>query len=181
MNGLQTALLGAALFCFIVYRLCAQRPVTRSDFLIPGIGSLYLGTRYFGGPDLNLRDVSIVLIATIIGLGTGLLSGQIIRVWRDRDSGVVYQFGGWQYAVAFLALLLVRVAARVIAQRWDLMTSETVLNDAFIGMMVGNFLGRAINVGVRTMALLDWQFEALPSARHARRQTRRAERASRSL
>ncbi len=47
------------------------------------------------------------------------------------------------------------------------MASEAVLNDAFIGMMVGNFLGRAINVGLRALALLDWQFEALPSARHA--------------
>ena len=39
-------------------------------------------------------------------------------------------------------------------------------------MMIGNFLGRAVNVGVRAMALLDWQFEALPSTRRVRRARR---------
>ena len=119
MNGLQTALLGAALFCYILYRQCVQRPVTRRDFLIPGIGALYLGTRYLGGSNLPVQDVVTVLTATLIGIGTGLLCGQVIRVWRDEESGIVYQFGGWRYLVAFLGLLILRVAMRVVARQWD--------------------------------------------------------------
>jgi hypothetical protein len=172
MNGLQTALLGVALFCYILYRQCARRPVTRSDFLIPGIGALYLGTRYLGGASLQVHDAVIVLTATLVGIGTGLLCGQMIRVWRDEESGIVYQFGGWRYLVAFLSLLVVRVAMRVVARQWDVGVSAAVLNDAFIGMMIGNYLGRAVNVGARAMALLDWQFDALPSTRPARRARR---------
>jgi hypothetical protein len=172
MNGLQTALLGAALFCYILYRQCVRRPVTRRDFLIPGIGALYLGTRYLGGSTLRVRDAVFVLIATLVGIGMGLLCGQMIRVWRDEESGVVYQFGGWPYLVAFLGLLLVRVAMRVVSRQWDVVASAAVLNDAFIGMMIGNFLGRAINVGARALALLGWQFDALPSNTNIRRARR---------
>ena len=169
MNGLQTAMLGAALFCYMLYRQCARRPVTRGDLLIPGIGTLYLATRYLGGASLQVQDAAILLVGALIGIGTGLLCGQMIRVWRDQESGIVYQFGGWPYAIAFLSLLIVRIAMRVVARQGDLGTSAVVLNDAFIGMMVGNFLGRAVNVGARALALLDWQFDALPSTRRVRR------------
>lgn len=172
MNELQTAILGVALFCYMLYRQFVQRPVTRRDLVIPGIGALYLGTRYFGGSGLGVHDAVIVLTAALIGVGTGLLGGQMIRVWRDPESGIVYQAGGWRYAVAFLALLVLRVAMRVMARQVDFGASVAVLNDAFIGMMVGNYLGRAVNVGVRALALLDWQYDALPSTRRVRR-TRR--------
>jgi hypothetical protein len=49
MNELQTALLGVALFCYILYRQCVRRPVTQRDLLIPALGALYLGIRYLGG------------------------------------------------------------------------------------------------------------------------------------
>jgi hypothetical protein len=172
MDGLQMALLGAALFCYFLYRQCVRRPVTRRDFLIPGIGALYLGARYLGGSTLRGQDGIIVLSATLIGIGTGLLCGQLIRVWRDQGSGVVYQFGGWPYLVAFLGLLLVRVAMRVVVRQWDLAANAAVLNDAFIGMMVGNVFGRAVSVGARALALLDWQFDALPSKTSLRRARR---------
>ena len=172
MNGLQTAILGAALFCYMLYRQCARRPVTRRNLVIPGIGALSLATRYLGGSNLPVQDAVIVLVGTLIGISTGLLCGQMIRVWRDQESGIVYQFGGWPYAVAFLSLLIVRIAMQVVARQWDVGTSAAVLNDAFIGMMVGNFLGRAVNVGVRALALLDWQFDALPNP-HRIRRTRR--------
>ncbi|GEM_PF-1899743 len=172
MNGLQTALLGVALFCYMLYRQSVRRPVTPRDLLLPGIGALYLGTRYLGGSSLQMQDAAILLTGTLLGIGTGLLCGQVIRVWRDQESGIVYQFGGWPYVVVFLSLLLVRIAMRVVTRQWEVGTSASVLNDAFIGMMVGNFLGRAVNVGARALALLDWQFDALPSKntlRHARR------------
>ncbi|MHB8646471.1 MAG: hypothetical protein ACYDAR_11855 [Thermomicrobiales bacterium] len=172
MNGLQVAILGVALFCSMLYRQCVRRPVTRGDLLLPGIGALYLGTRYLGGSNLQMHDAVILLSGALIGIGTGLLCGQMIRVWRDQASGIVYQFGGWPYAIAFLSLLLVRIAMRVVTRQWDAGTSATVLNEAFVCMMVGTFLGRAVNVGARAMALLDWQFDALPNTRrvrHARR------------
>lgn len=179
MNGLQTALLGVAIFCYFLYRQCVRRPVTRRDLLIPAIGALYLGTRYLGGNNLIVQDAVIVLTAALIGIGTGLLSGQLIRVWRDSESGIVLQYGGWQYAIAFLALLLLRVVMRVVVDGSGVIASASVLNDAFIGMMVGNFLGRAINVGARALALYGWSYEALPrnsDVRRARRQARRDDR-----
>jgi hypothetical protein len=172
MNGLQIAILGAALFCYMLYRQCVRRPVTRRDLLLPGLGALYLGFRALGGSGLRAHDTVIVLAASLIGIGTGLLGGQVIRVWRDQESGLVYQFGGWRYAVAFLTLLVLRVALRVVARQWDFGVSAAALNDAFIGMMAGNFLGRAVNVGARALALLDWQYDALPSTRRVRRARR---------
>lgn len=176
MNGLQTALLGAALFCYILYRQCVRRPVTRRDLLIPAIGALYLGTRYLGGNNLVVQDAVIVLTAALVGIGTGLLSGQVIRVWRDSESGIVFQYGGWQYAIAFLALLLLHVVMRVVVDGSWIIASAAVLNDAFIGMMIGNFLGRAINVGLRTLALYGWEYDALPNTRSLRRARRRSRR-----
>ena len=172
MNELQTAILGVALFCYMLYRQFTRQPVTRRDLLLPGLGALYLGTRYFGGSGLGMHDAIVVLTASLIGVGTGLIGGQMIRVWRDPESGVVYQAGGWRYAVAFLALLVLRVVMRVVTRQWDFGTSAAVLNDAFIGMMIGNYLGRAINVGVRALALLDWQYDALLGTRRVRRARR---------
>ncbi len=82
MNRLQTAILGAALFCYLLYRQCVRRPVTRRDLLLPGIGALYLGTRYLGGSGVRVQDAAIVLTAALISIGTGLLCGQVIRVRR---------------------------------------------------------------------------------------------------
>ncbi len=175
MHGWQTAVIGAALFCYILYRQCVRRPVTRRDLLLPGIGALYLGTRYLGGSGVQVQDAIIVLAAALVGIGTGLLSGLVIRVWRDRESGIVYQFGGWQDAAAFVALLILRVVMRVVVDRSGIIATAALLNDAFIAMMVGNVLGRAINVGARALALLDWQYDALSSARRARRARRYAE------
>ncbi|MCA1668858.1 MAG: hypothetical protein LC793_15980, partial [Thermomicrobia bacterium] len=166
MNGLQAAILGVALFGYFLYQQCVRRPVTRNDFLLPGIAALFGITRYLGGAGLQLHDAVVILTAALVGVGTGLLSGQMIRVWRDQESGLVYQFGGWRYVGAFLALLLLRVAMRVVADRSGFTMTAVVLNDAFIGMMVGNFLGRAVNVGVRAMTLLDWRFDALPHRQH---------------
>jgi len=169
MNGLQTALLGLALFCYILYRQCVRRPVTRRDLLIPAIGALYLGTRYLGGANVRMHDAVIVLTGALVGIGTGLLGGHMVRVWRDGESGLVYQVGGWRYVAVFLALFLLRVVMRVIVDRSGIITTATVLNDAFIGMMVGNTLGQAITIGARALALLDWQFDALPNKQRARR------------
>lgn len=171
MTGLQTTLLGVALFCYLLYRQCVRWPVTRRDLLLPTLGALYLGWHYLGGA--SVASAVIVLVAAVIGAGTGLLSGQMIRVWKDEKSGIVYQFGGWRYVLAFVALLLLRLAMRVVVNGTDVIASAAVLNDAFIGMMVGNYLGRAANVGLRALALLGWHYDALPHT-HDPRRVRRA-------
>lgn len=172
MNALQTAILGVALFGYMLYRQFVRQPVTRRDLLLPGLGALYLGTRYFGGSGLGIHDALVVLTMSLIGVGTGLLGGQMVRVWRDPESGVVYQAGSWRYAAAFLALLVLRVVMRVAVDQSGVIATAAVLNDAFIGMMIGNYLGRAINVGVRALALLNWQYDALPASRRVRRARR---------
>lgn len=42
------------------------------------------------------------------------------------------------------------------------------LNDACIAMVIGNYLGRALNVGTRALALVEGRFDAIPRARDAR-------------
>ncbi len=171
MTGLQTAFLGMALFCYLLYRQCIRRPVTRQDLLLPAIGALYLAWRYLG--DASITGAAIVFTTALIGIGTGFLSGRLIRVWRDEESGHIYQFGGWPYAVAFVALLVLRVLMRVVVDGSGLIASAAVLNDAFIGMLVGNYLGRAASVGLRALALVGWNYDALPHKRDFRRAARR--------
>ena len=52
------------------------------------------------------------LLYMLLGVGTGLTSGQLVRVWRDEATGIVFQRGGWRYLIVLVALLLVRVLIR---------------------------------------------------------------------
>ena len=106
-----------------------------------------------------------------MGIGIGFASGALVRVWRDEASGLVYQYGGWRYAGVVVGLIMVRLLMRVVLGHSGIAVGTTVLNDAFIAMAIGAYLGRSLNIGMRAMTLLGWQVEALPSRRALRRGT----------
>jgi len=170
MNTLTTALVGLAIFAWFLYRQTIQRPVTRGDLTIPAILAFIISFRYLNGASSGIADAEIVFGGGAFGLATGLLAGQVIRVWRDAETGLVYQRGGWRYVALFIVLLGLRIVARVALERAGITADASVLNDAFIAMIVGNFLGRAASVGLRTLALHGWNYDAIPSSRRRPRE-----------
>ncbi len=172
MTPLAMALLGLALFVYMLYQQIVARPVTRRDLTLPAIAALAIGVRYLNDPTIRISDAAVVFGGAAFGLLSGFLAGQAIRVWRDNETGIVWQRGGWRYAALFVGLLLVRLAARVILQQAGFGMDAAVMNTAFIAMLLGNYLGRAVSVGLRALALHGWNYEALPRRRDLRRMRR---------
>lgn len=167
MTMIQTALLALLVLGYMIYRQFVTRPVTRNDVLLPVIGIVYLGVMYFGKPS-NDGAVGLVVAATLFGAGTGLLSAAVVRVWHDGATGLVMQRGGWKYLLVLVGLIVVRLLLRLATSALKFDVTEAALNDAFIGMAVGNYAGRALLVGVRALALLGWDPNALPGRRDIR-------------
>lgn len=167
MNAISTALLAIIVVVYILYRQCVKRPVTRRDLLVPAIGALYIASSYLGSA-ATATATAVVLAAAALGIGIGFVSGALVQVWRDGESGLVYQYGGWRYAGVIVALIVIRVLARIVLAHSGIAVGMTVLNDAFIAMAIGALFGRTLNIGLRTMILLGWQVEALPGRRTLR-------------
>jgi hypothetical protein len=166
-NGLDTALLAGLVVTYLIYRQFITRPVTRLDYILPALGAAYIGIRYFNGPD-NAPRLFIEGVATF-GIASGLLAGGLVQVWRDPQTNVVFQRGGWRYAAILFALVAFRAV-------WDLFTTATgisasvsLLNDALIALTLGNYLGRTFHVGVRALHLHGWSLRAVPRRREVRR------------
>lgn len=158
MDPITTAIIAIAAFIYMVYRQFVQRPVTTKDIIIPVVGGLYLADRYLTGGSLA---AALVLGAAGVGIVTGLFSGTVVRVWQDAGNGVVYQRGGWAYLAVLGGLIAVRVVLHIVFTATGLVDATT-LNTAFIAMAVGAYAGRAVTVGLRALALVGWDFEALP-------------------
>lgn len=109
----------------------------------------------------TLEGGAVVIIGAVFGVSTGLVSGQLIRVWRDEATGVVFQRGGWRYLIVLIVLLLVRVLIRFLFMRSGSAVDEAVLNAAFIAAIVGNFLGRDIVIALRALPLVGGSFTRL--------------------
>lgn len=167
MNSLETAILALLVLGYMLYRQLITRPVTRRDLLLPLVAGIYLAAVYFGQPSSPV-DVAVVVGAALFGIATGAVSAAVVRVWRDGSSGLVMQRGGWRYLLVLLGLIAVRAALHVALSALKLDTSEAALNDAFIGMAVGSYAGRAVLVGLRALALLGWDPSALPGRRDVR-------------
>lgn len=168
MTPLATALLALAIFAWFLYRQIIARPVTKRDLTFPAIIILVIGVRYFNDPTIGLNDALVIFGGAAFGLLTGFLAGQMIRVWRDSETGIVWQQGGWRYAALFVALLAVRLVAHIVLQNGGVISNATLLNDAFIAMMLGNYLGRGASVGLRALTLHGWNYDALPRHRGVR-------------
>lgn len=157
-----TALLAIAIVVFIFVRQIIQRPVTQMNLLLPVIVTVVLGGIFLRGHPTT-EGVAAVIIGVVFGIGTGLLSGQLIRVWRDEATGIVFQHGGWRYLIVLIVLLLARVLIRFILTWSGSAVDETALNAALIAALVGNFLGRDIRTALRAMPLAGGSFAKLSS------------------
>lgn len=162
MNAITMIVMYLGIFGYVVYIQCARRPVTTRGLLMPVIVGAYLLLQYARHGDLS--GLAVVLGAAALGVVAGLLAGQVVRVWRDGVSGVVYQAGGWRYLAVLAGLIVVRVAARVVLQHTVFASSAATLNDAFIAMAVGALLGRTVVVGARALALSGWSYAALATS-----------------
>ena len=157
-----TAALAVVIVVFIFMRQIVQRPVTQRSLLLPLILSVGLGGVFLAGHPAP-EGIAAVIVGAAIGVGTGLLSGQVIRVWRDEATGIVFQRGGWRYLIVLIALLLARVLIRVLFIRSGSAVDATALNAALIAALVGNFLGRDIRTALRALPLAGGSFTKLSS------------------
>ena len=166
-SGLDTTLLATLIIAYLVFRQFITRPVTRLDYILPVLGAAYIGVRYLNGPD----DAARIFIEVVAALGvtSGLLSGRLVRVWRDPQSNVVFQRGGWRYAAILLALVGFRAIWHVFVDATGISASVSLLNDALIALALGNYLGRTFHVGVRALHLHGWNLRAIPRRREVRR------------
>lgn len=152
INVIVTAVLALVIVVFIFARQIIQRPVTQRSLLLPLILSMALGGVFLVDHPAP-EGIAAVVIGTALGVGTGLMSGQLIRVWRDEATGTVFQRGGWLYLIVLIALLLARVLIRFLFTRSGSAVDETALNAALIAALVGNFLGRDIRTALRALQL----------------------------
>lgn len=169
MSSLDTTFLAALLGTYVVYRQCVTRPVTRRDFILPIAGAIYLTVRYLQGPSTT-SEIAVEVSATL-GIASGLVAGGFVQLWRDAATNLVYQRGGWRYAVVLLALFVVHLLWREIGDYTGLTRGVAVLNDAFIALVLGNYLGRYLHIGARTLHLAGWQPHAIPTVREAKQRT----------
>jgi len=162
INVIVTALLALVIVVYIFVRQMIQRPVTQRNLLMPLILSVALGGVFLVGHPAP-EGIAAVIIGVVLGVGTGLVSGQVIRVWRDEATGIVFQRGGWRYLIVLIALLLARVLIRFLFIRSGSAVDETALNAALIAALVGNFLGRDIRIALRALSLAGGSFAKLSS------------------
>lgn len=161
-NVIVTALLALVIVVFIFARQLMQRPVTQRGLLIPLILSIVLAG-VFLAKNPSPEAIVAVVIGEVLGVGTGLVSGQFMRVWQDEATGIIFQRGGWRYLVVIIALLLARILIRFVIIWSGSAVDETVLNAAFIAAIAGNFLGRDIRTALRALSLAGGSFAKLSS------------------
>jgi hypothetical protein len=162
INVIVTALLALVIVVYIFVRQIIQRPVTQRNLLMPLILSVALGGVFLVGHPVP-EGIAAVIIGAALGVSTGLVSGQVVRVWRDEATGIVFQHGGWRYLIVLIVLLLARVLIRYVFIWSGSAVDETALNAALIAALVGNFLGRDIRTALRALPLAGGSFTKLSS------------------
>jgi hypothetical protein len=162
INVIVTALLALVIVVYIFVRQIIQRPVTQRNLLMPLILSVAIGGVFLVGHPVP-EGIAAVIIGAALGVSTGLVSGQVVRVWRDEATGIVFQHGGWRYLIVLIVLLLARVLIRYVFIWSGSAVDETALNAALIAALVGNFLGRDIRTALRALPLAGGSFTKLSS------------------
>lgn len=152
LDLLITVVLALALIVFILARQLMERPVTQRGLVLPLAVCVLLGILFLAG---HPAGAAVLLggLGWVLGVGTGLVSGQFMRVWRDGATGTVLQRGGWRYLLVIIALLLMRVLIRFSLIASGITVDEAALNDAFIAAIVGNLVGRDIVIALRALKL----------------------------
>lgn len=157
-----TIVIALCLVGFIMYRQMTQRLVSQRGLALPALLGVLLGGIFVTTTPTLEADV-LVALGAACGVLSGLVSGQFVRVWRDEQTGSIYQKGSWRYLIAVLALLVIRVAARYALQAGRYAIADVALNDAFIAVVVGNYLGRTIRLALRALPLVGGSLGNLPA------------------
>jgi len=161
-NMIVTVLVVLVIVVFIFARQIIQRPVTQISLLLPLLLSVAFGGLFLAGHPAPEGIVAVV-IGAALGIGTGLLSGQVVRVWLDEATGTIFQYGGWRYLIILIVLLLVRVLIRFVFTWSGSAVDEMALNAALIAALVGNFVGRDVRTALRALPLAGGSFTKLSS------------------
>ena len=159
-NVIVTALLALVIVVFIFARQIMQLPITQRSLMMPPILNVAVGGLFLVGHPAP-EGIAAVIIGVALGVGSGLVTGQVIRVWRDEATGIVFQHGGWHYLIVLIVLLLARVLIRFVFTWSGSAVDETALNAALIAALVGNLLGRDIRTALRALPLAGGSFTKL--------------------
>src|SRR5947209_438308 len=106
-----------------------QRPVTQISLLLPLPLSVAFAGLFLTSHPMP-EGVVAVIIGAVLGVGTGLVSGQVVRVWQDEATGIIFQYGGWRYLLVLIILLLARVLVRFVFTWSGSAVDEAALNAA---------------------------------------------------
>lgn len=159
-NVIITVLVALVIVVFIFVRQIIQRPVTQISLLLPLILSVAFAGLFLAGHP-TAEGIVAVTIGAALGIGTGLASGQVVQVWRDKATGIIFQYGGWRYLIVLIILLVARVLIRFVFTWSGSLVDETALNAALIAALIGNFVGRDIRTALRALPLAGGSFTKL--------------------
>src|SRR5260370_16879154 len=107
-NVIIVAVLALVIVVFIFARQIIQQPVTQQSLLLPLILSVALGGVFLVGHPAP-EGIAAVVIGALFGVGTGLVSGQVVRVCRDKRPGMVFQRAALPYLTLPIPLPFSRV------------------------------------------------------------------------
>jgi len=144
----MTILIVVAVIIYMCYKQVVQQLISNRDFTLPLVGAAYFALMVLNGT-VGMDSVLFVGVASALGVLTGYMSGAVVRVWRDSNTGGLYQRGGWSYVLVLVGLMAVRIILYIILRSQGLMTASGPINDAFIAFAVATYLGRTINVHMR--------------------------------
>lgn len=156
---LSSLLVVVVIVGFIIVKQLTNRPITRQDLLVPVLGGLLLAYSYVQHADA--LSAILVLSGALIGIATGLASGQLRKVWRDPQTGVIRQHGNWRSVLVTLGLIALRFLLDFALHKSGITASTPALNDALTAMALGSYLGQMLNVGLRVLALSNWDLASL--------------------
>ena len=147
---LTSILIIAVVLIYICYKQCVQQFVSNRDFMLPAAAAIYFGYMVVNGM-AGMDSAVLVLVGSVLGILTGLWSGRVVLVWRDNKTEVVYQRGGWSYLLVLIGLLVARIVIYIVLRYTGIAgdVGTNAINDAFIALTVGDYLGRSINVHLR--------------------------------
>lgn len=147
-SALITILIVVAVIIYMCYKQIVQQLISNRDFTLPLVCAAYFALMVLNGT-AGMDSILFVVAGSVLGILTGYMSGSVVRVWRDSNTGVLYQRGGWSYVMVLAGLMAVRIVLYIVLRSQGLMTGAGPINDAFIAFAVATYLGRTINVHMR--------------------------------
>ena len=156
MNNLTTIIVALFVIGYVLFNMLTERPITQRDLFVPVIGGSLLGYSYL--QLANLFSGLLTIGSAFVGIVLGLIIAQLVRVWRDDATGLVHQKGNWLFVGAYVGLIALRFVIDFALH----LQGIPALNDAMFAMAIGTYIGRTLNISLRSLALNRWNYNALP-------------------